>query len=65
MSVFVLAAHQAVDPKNFHCRVQELEREAFGVVAPACHVYAYLVLYRTTGLPFCQKMMPDNRTYIE
>jgi hypothetical protein len=33
VSAFGLAEHQAVDPKNFHCRVQELERVAFGAVA--------------------------------
>ncbi len=62
MSAFGLAEHQAVDPKNVHRRVQELERMAFGAIAPPCHVYPDLGLYRTTGLPLCQKLMTDPRT---
>jgi hypothetical protein len=56
---FGLAERQAVDPKNFQCRVQELERVAFSAIAPPCHVYPDLVLYRPTGLPLCQKLMTD------
>ena len=52
---FGLAERQGVDPKKFHCRVQELERVAFGAIAPACHVYADLVLCRITGLHLGQK----------
>ncbi len=58
---FGLAERQAVDPKNFQCRVQELERVAFSAIAPPCHVYPDLVLYRLTGLPLCQKSMTDPR----
>jgi hypothetical protein len=58
---FGLAERQAVDPKNFQCRVQELERVAFSAIAPPCHVYPELVLYRPTGLPLCQKFMTDPR----
>jgi hypothetical protein len=58
-----LAERQAVDPKNVHRRVQELERMAFGAIAPPCHVYPDLVLYRKTGLPFFQKLMTAPRTH--
>ncbi len=61
MCAFDLAERQAVDLKNVRCRAQELERVAFGAVAPPCHIYPEIVLYRTTGLPFFQKLMPDPR----
>jgi hypothetical protein len=38
-----LAERQAIDPKNFDCRVQELERVAFSAIAPPYHVYPDLV----------------------
>jgi hypothetical protein len=41
--------------------VQELERVAFGAIAPPCHVYPDLGLYRKTGLPFFKKLMTDPR----
>ncbi len=40
---FGLAKRQGVDPKNVHCRVQELERVVFGGIAPPCHVYPEIV----------------------
>ncbi len=56
-----LAERQAVDPKNVHCRVRQLERLAFSAIAPPCHVYPEIVLYRSHGLTLCQKLMTDPR----
>jgi hypothetical protein len=59
MCAFDLAERQAVALKNVRCRVQELERVGCSAIAPPCHVYREIVLYRTAGLPFCQKLMTD------
>jgi hypothetical protein len=61
MCAFDLAERQAVDLKNVRCRAQELERVGFSAIVPPSHVYPKIVLYRTTGLPFFQKLMPDPR----
>ncbi len=58
---FDLAERQAVALKKVRCRAQELERVGFSAIVPPCHVYPEIVLYRTTGLPLCQKSIPDPR----
>ena len=56
MCAFDLAERQAVDLKDIRCRVQELERVGLSAIAPPCHVYPEIVLYRTTGLPLLSKI---------